>query len=238
MKKTVLVTGASRGIGFCIAETFARRGYIVFATYNKTEDTLPALSEKLSAEGFSLTPVFCDVSDDMSIKALFDTVGELDILINNAGVAGFSLLSDITSSEWDRMIDTNLKSVFLMSREASKSMIRKQSGKIINISSVWGIVGASCESHYSASKAGVIGFTRALAKELGPSGICVNCIAPGVIETEMNAHLSTEDMASLCEETPLGRIGKPEDVAHAALFFAEADFVTGETLSVGGGFGM
>ena len=238
MKKTVLVTGASRGIGFCIAETFARCDYNVFATYNKTEDTLPALSKKLSAEGFSLTPVFCDVSDDMSIKALFETVGELDILINNAGVAGFSLLSDITSSEWDRMIDTNLKSVFLMSREASKSMIRKQSGKIINISSVWGIVGASCESHYSASKAGVIGFTRALAKELGPSGICVNCIAPGVIETEMNAHLSTEDMASLCEETPLGRIGKPEDVAHAALFFAEADFVTGETLSVGGGFGM
>ena len=238
MKKTVLITGASRGIGYCIAETFARCGYKVFATYNKTEDTLPALSAKLSSENFSLTPVFCDVADEASINALFETVGEVDILINNAGVAGFSLLSDITSGDWDRMINTNLKSVFLMSREASKGMIRNKSGKIINISSVWGLVGASCESHYSASKAGIIGFTRALAKELGPSGICVNCIAPGVIETEMNAHLSPEDMASLCEETPLGRIGKPEDVAHAALFFAEADFVTGETLSVGGGFGM
>lgn len=238
MKKTVLVTGASRGIGYCIAEAFARCGYTVFATYNKTEDTLPALAEKLSAESFSLTPVFCDVSDETSIKSLFETIGEVDILINNAGVAGFSILSDITSGEWDRMIDTNLKSVFLMSREASRGMIRNQSGKIINISSVWGLVGASCESHYSASKAGVIGFTRALAKELGPSGICVNCIAPGVIETEMNAHLSPEDMNALCEETPLGRIGKPADVAHAALFFAEADFVTGETLSVGGGFGM
>ncbi len=238
MKKNVLVTGASRGIGYCIAETFARCGYNVFATYNKTADTLPALSEKLSAENFSLTPVFCDVSDEASIKALFETVGEVDILINNAGVAEFSVLSDISSAAWDRMIDINLKSVFLMSREASRSMIRKQSGKIINISSVWGLVGASCETHYSASKAGVIGFTRALAKELGPSGICVNCIAPGVIETDMNAHLSAEDMSALCEETPLGRIGKPEDVAHAALFFAEADFVTGETLSVGGGFGM
>ena len=238
MKKTVLVTGASRGIGYCIAEVFARNGYDVFATCNKTKDTLPTLSETLAKEGFSLTPVFCDVSDETSVKELFETVGDVDILINNAGIAEFSILSDISSSAWDRMIDTNLKSVFLMSREASRGMIRKQYGKIINISSVWGLVGASCETHYSASKSGVIGFTRALAKELGPSGICVNCIAPGVIETEMNAHLSPEDMAALCDETPLGRIGKPEDVADAALFFAKADFITGETLSVGGGFGM
>ncbi len=238
MKKTVLVTGASRGIGYCIADTFARAGYSVFATYNKTTESLPALSEKLTEEGFSLTPVFCDVSDEVSVKALFETVGDIDILINNAGIAEFSLLSDISVSSWDRMIDTNLKSVFLCSKEASKAMIRKKSGKIINISSVWGLLGASCETHYSASKAGVIGFTRALAKELGPSGICVNCIAPGVIATEMNAHLSDDDMRALCGETPLGRIGTPEDVAHAALFFAEAEFVTGETLSVGGGFGM
>ncbi len=238
MKKTVLVTGASRGIGYCIAEAFARAGYAVFATYNKTENTLPALSKKLSEENLSLTHLFCDVSDEESVMKLFEKVGDIDILINNAGISEFSLLSDISSAAWDRMIDTNLKSVFLMSREASKGMIRKKSGKIINISSVWGLLGASCESHYSASKAGIIGFTRALAKELGPSGICVNCIAPGVIETEMNSHLSPEDMHALCDETPLGRIGSPHDVAHAALFFAEADFITGETLSVGGGFGM
>lgn len=238
MTKTVLVTGASRGIGFCIAETFARRGYRVFATYNKTSDTLPELSRVLAEEGFSLTPIHCNVADESDIIEMFEAVGDVDILVNNAGIAQFSLLSDITSSEWDRMIDTNLKSVFLCSKLASRGMIRKQAGKIINISSVWGISGASCETHYSASKAGIIGFTRALAKELGPSGICVNCLAPGVIETDMNSNLSREDLEALCEETPLGRIGTPQDVADAALFFAEADFITGETLSVGGGFGL
>lgn len=238
MSKTVFVTGASRGIGYCIAEAFARHGYRVFAGYNKTADTLPKLSEKLSAEGFLLTPVFCNVAEEASIIRAFSEIGDVDILINNAGVAGFSLLSDITAEDWDEMHNVNLRSAFLCSREASKAMIRRGAGKIINISSVWGVVGASCEVHYSASKAGLIGFTRALSKELGPSGICVNCIAPGVIDTEMNAHLSEEDLKALCEETPLGRIGKPSDIAHAALFFAEANFVTGETLSVGGGFGM
>ena len=238
MEKKVLVTGASRGIGYCIAESFARRGYIVFATYNKTEDTLPALSEKLRGEGYSLTPVFCDVSDEASVAKMYASVGDVDILINNAGIAQFALLSDISSADWDNMMGTNLKSAFLCSKAFSRGMINKGFGRIINISSVWGVVGASCETHYSASKSGMIGFTRALAKELGPSGITVNCIAPGVIETEMNAHLSDADMAALCDETPLGRIGKPEDIAHAALFFAEADFITGETLNVGGGFGM
>lgn len=238
MDKKVLVTGASRGIGYCIAESFARRGYTVFATYNKTADTLPALSEKLRREGYSLTPVFCDVSDEASVDAMHKTVGDVDILINNAGIAQFALLSDISSADWDNMMNTNLKSAFLCSKAFSRGMINKNFGRIINISSVWGVVGASCETHYSASKSGMIGFTRALAKELGPSGITVNCIAPGVIETEMNAHLTEADMAALCDETPLGRIGKPEDIAHAALFFAEADFITGETLNVGGGFGM
>ncbi len=236
--KKVLVTGASRGIGYCVAESFAKCGYEVFATYNKTENTLPTLSEELRKEGFILHPEFCDVSDEESVLALYDRIGDVDILINNAGIAQFALLSDITVGDWDRMLGVNLKSVFLCSKVFSKGMIRKSFGRIINISSVWGVVGASCESHYSASKSGMIGFTRALSKELGPSGITVNCIAPGVIETDMNAHLSEEDKSALIEETPLGKIGSPNDVAHAALFFAEASFVTGETLSVGGGFGM
>ncbi|MBQ9986548.1 MAG: 3-oxoacyl-ACP reductase FabG [Oscillospiraceae bacterium] len=234
----VLVTGASRGIGYCIAESFARRGDEVFATYRTTDTTLPLLRDKLAEDGFALRPVYCDVSNEKSVLALFEEIGDVDILVNNAGIAQFALLSDISGSDWDNMLNTNLKSAFLCSKIFSRGMIRKNFGRIINISSVWGIVGASCETHYSASKAGLCGFTRALAKELGPSGVTVNCIAPGVIETEMNAHLSDEDMAALCDETPLGRIGKPEDVAHAALFFAEADFITGETLSVGGGFGM
>ncbi len=235
---TVLVTGASRGIGYAVAEAFARRGYTVFATYHNTEDPLNALSDELDAEGFTLVPVYCDVSDEESVSSMFSQIGDVDILINNAGISQFSILSDITSADWDRMLDVNLKSVFLCSKAASRGMINNKFGRIINISSVWGVVGGSCETHYSASKAGIIGFTRALAKELGPSGITVNCIAPGVIETDMNSHLTEADKQELCGDTPLGRIGEPRDVAHAALFFAEADFITGETLSVGGGFGM
>ena len=232
----VLVTGASRGIGYATARAFAERGDTVFATYKSTADTLPSLAkEKLAGE---VIPVYCDVSDEESVKALFSEIRNVDILVNNAGIAQFALLSDISGSDWDRMLDTNLKSTFLCSKEASKGMIRRGSGRIINISSIWGIVGASCETHYSASKAGLIGFTRALAKELGPSGITVNCVSPGVIDTDMNAHLSDEDMKVLCDETPLGKIGKAEDVAQAVLFFADAAFVTGENLSVGGGFGM
>lgn len=223
----VLVTGASRGIGLAIARAFAERGDEVFATYNRTEGTL---------NFENITPVFCDVSSEESVTALFERVGDIDVLVNNAGISQFALLSDITGADFDRMIDVNLRGAFLCAREASKSMIRNKFGRIINISSVWGVVGGSCESHYSASKAGLCGLTKALARELGPSGITVNCIAPGVIETDMNAHLSDEDMRALCDETPLGRIGKPEDVAHAALFFANASFVTGEVLSVGGGF--
>ncbi len=234
----VVVTGASRGIGFAVAESFARAGYEVFATYKNTTDTLPDLAERLRADGFSLTPVYCDVADSESVKSLFDTAGGCDILINNAGICHFSLLSYTTDEDWDTVCNTNLKSVFLASREASRYMVAKHYGRIINISSVWGISGASCEAVYSATKAGVIGFTKALAKELGPSQITVNCIAPGVIETDMNAHLTDEDIKALCDETPLGRIGKPSEVADAALYLAKADFVTGEVLSVGGGFGL
>lgn len=238
MPKKVLVTGASRGIGYAAARAFAEKGYTVFAVYNKTKDTLPALSEQLSENGFKLIPVQCDVSDSSDVSRMFDRVGDIDVLINSAGISKFSMLCDVSEADWDEMLGTNLKSVYLCSKLASRGMVRKKSGSIINISSIWGVVGASCESAYSASKAGIIGFTRALAKELGPSGITVNCIAPGVIDTDMNKPLSDEDMSVLISETPLGRIGKPEDVASAALFLAEADFITGEVLNVGGGFGL
>lgn len=234
----VLVTGASRGIGYAVARAFAMRGDEVFATYKNTPDTLTQLREELSTLGKTVTPIYCDVADEISVAECIGRVGEIDVLINNAGIAEFSLLSDITTENWEKMMNTNLRAAFLFSKELSRGMIRRGFGRIINVSSVWGICGASCEVHYSASKAGLIGFTRALAKELGPSGITVNCIAPGVIETDMNSHLSPEDLAALCDETPLGRLGKPEEVAHAALFLADAAFITGETLSVGGGFGM
>ncbi len=238
MPKKVLITGASRGIGYACARAFAENGYSVSAVFNKTEHTLASLASELSAKGFDLTPIKCDVSRSEDISRMFDEVGDTDILVNNAGISKFSMLCDISESDWDEMLSVNLKSVYLCSRLASAGMVRNKFGRIINISSVWGVVGASCESAYSASKAGIIGFTRALAKELGPSGITVNCIAPGVIATDMNSSLSESDMRALAEETPLGRIGKPEDVAKAALFLAEADFITGEVLNVGGGFGL
>lgn len=232
MKKKVLITGASRGIGFETARRFAENGYAVYALWHNAP-------EKLSEVGsLDITPVRGDVSSAVSVDALVAKVGEIDILINNAAISRFGLLPDLTEAEWDEMMAVNLKSVFLLSRAFLPAMIRKKSGKIINISSIFGVVGGSCEVAYSAAKAGVIGFTRALAKEVGPSGVQVNCIAPGVIDTEMNARLSKEDLAALCEETPLGRIGTPADVAKLALFLAEDEFITGEVINIGGGYLM
>ncbi len=234
--KTVLITGASRGIGFVAARLFAESGYKVFANYNKTDSTLPALSKELAERGFLLIPVFGDVSKKEDVEKLFAECGEVDVLINNAGISEFSQFIDISEEAWDKMLDVNLKSVYLCSLAAAPAMISKKQGRIINISSVWGVTGGSCEVHYSASKAGIIGLTKALAKELGPSGITVNAIAPGVIETDMCADLTAADIAALCDETPLGKIGKPEDVAKTALFLAESGFITGEVINVNGGF--
>lgn len=240
--KTVIITGASGGIGIKLADAFARKGYNVASSYFSNGDKLKSLSEELTANGFSATAVKTDVSKsdeaNFLIKSAFDMFGSADILINNAGIAQQKLFTDITDDDFTRMFDINVRGVFNCCRAALPYMIHKKQGRIINISSMWGVCGASCEVHYSASKAAVIGMTKALAKEVGPSGITVNCIAPGLIDTPMNANLSKETINELCEETPVGRIGTPEDIANAALFLANdsSSFITGQVLGVDGGF--
>lgn len=234
--KNVLITGASRGIGASAARLFAKNGYNVIINYNRSEKEAHALSDELGA-----LAVCADVSDKAAVKAMTDEItkrfGGIDILINNAGIAQFKLFSDISESEWDRMFDVNVKGMFNCSQAVLPYMINRKKGKIINVSSIWGISGASCEVHYSAAKAAVIGFTKALAKELGPSGICVNCVAPGVIKTDMCASLSDEDISELVDMTPLSRVGTPDDVAATMLYLASeaADFVTGQVISPNGG---
>ncbi len=230
MKQKVLITGASRGIGFAMAKRFAETGYAVYALWHNQKEQLDGIG------ALDITPVHGDVADAASVAAVRDAVGAVDILVNNAAISRFGLITDLSEAEWDEMMAVNLKSVFLLSKAFLPDMIRRQSGRIINVSSIFGAVGGSCEVAYSAAKAGVIGFTKALAKEVGPSGIQVNCIAPGVIDTAMNARLSAEDLAALRDETPLGRLGTPEDVANLALFLAADKFITGEVLHIGGGY--
>ncbi|MBR5539227.1 MAG: SDR family oxidoreductase [Clostridia bacterium] len=230
MKKRVFVTGASRGIGFAMAKLFAEKGYKVFALWHRQKENLENVGD------LDITAVHGDVSSLESMQNVREQIGEIDILINNAAVSHFGLLTDLSEKEWDDIVNINLKSVFLTSKAFLPDMVRRHNGKIINISSIFGVVGGSCEVAYSTSKAGMIGFTKALAKEVGPSGITVNCIAPGVIETEMNKRLSDEDKAALAEETPLGRIGTPNEVARLALYLAEDTFITGEVINIGGGF--
>lgn len=230
MKQKVLITGASRGIGFAMAKRFAEAGYAVYALWHNQKEQLDGIG------ALDITPVHGDVADAASVAAVRDAVGAVDILVNNAAISRFGLITDLSEAEWDEMMAVNLKSVFLLSKAFLPDMIRRQSGRIINVSSIFGAVGGSCEVAYSAAKAGVIGFTKALAKEVGPSGIQVNCIAPGVIDTAMNARLSAEDLAALRDETPLGRLGTPEDVANLALFLAADKFITGEVLHIGGGY--
>ncbi len=228
--KTVLVTGASRGIGFATAVAFAKAGYKVYALWHNAPEKLNDVGD------LDITAVQGDVSYLASMQKVYATVGAVDILVNNAAISHFGLLTDLSEEEWERILTVNLKSVFLTAKIFLPDMIRKKSGKILNVSSVFGAVGGSCEVAYSTAKAGMIGFTKALAKEVGPSGIQVNCIAPGVIETEMNARLSDADKAALAEETPLGRIGTPEEVADLALYLAKDTFITGEVIHIGGGF--
>ncbi len=230
--KTVLITGGVRGIGKSIALAFLQKGYRVCVTYSKDEES----AQEIKAQGVE---VYCaDVTDETAIKNVFAQIGAVDILVNNAGVSLIKQIQDTTFEEFTRVFAVNIGGAFLCSREASKKMIARQSGLIVNISSVWGEVGASCESVYSASKSALIGFTKALAKELGYSGIRVNAVSPGVIDTKMNAHFSQDELKALQDEIPLGRLGTGEDIAKAVLFLEENEYITGIDLSVNGGFSI
>lgn len=239
--KTVLITGASRGIGAATAKWFAAHGYAVAVHYHQSEQAAHALVEQLTASGAEAVAVQADMADvaqvDRMVAAVLNRLGHIDVLVSNAGIAYQGLLTDMTDGDWENVIGVNLSGAFYVCRAVLPSMISRKSGRIVTVSSMWGQIGASCEVAYSAAKAGLMGFTKALAKEVAPSGIRVNCVAPGVIDTEMNAHLSETDMAALAEETPCGRIGKPEEVAAAIGFLAgdDADFITGQVLGVNGG---
>ena len=229
-KKIALVTGGTRGIGLAVSLAFAGLGFDVFAAYSADEES----AEKAREQG--INAVRADVSDEGAVKVLFARTGTPDVLVNNAGVALFRQIQDTTAAEWDRLFAVNVRGAFLCAREAAKGMISRKSGLIVNISSVWGEEGGSCESAYSASKAALIGFTKALAKELGPSGIRVNCVSPGVIDTRMNARLSPEEMRALCDEIPLGRTGTGGEVAKAVVALYENGYITGADIPVTGGF--
>ena len=229
--KTVVITGGSRGIGAAAVELFAARGDRVFFLYEKNHEAAKAVSEKTGA-----TAICCDVADGQAVKKAFEGIGPVDILICNAGIMHFGLLTMMEEKDWDRLFDVNVKGIYHCVSAAMPGFLRNQAGCIITVSSMWGQVGASCEAAYSATKGAVIALTKALAKELGPSGIRVNCVAPGVILTDMCASVEPEILAEMAEETPVGRNGTPEDVAKAFAYLADAEFVTGQVLSVNGGY--
>ena len=235
----ILITGGSRGIGAACVRAFALEGNRVAFLYHTQKERAEALAAKTGAIALQ-----ADISDaeqaQHAVEKVVEALGGIDVLVNNAGIAQIKLLSDLTDADWNRMIDTNLSGAFYTCREVSRLMVAEQHGFIVNIGSMWGKTGASCEVHYSAAKAGLRGMTMALAKELGPSHITVNCVEPGVIETEMNAALDDETKASLCDGTPLCRLGRAEEVADAVLFLAsdKASFITGQILGVDGGFAV
>lgn len=240
MEKVAIVTGASRGIGREIAKKLAEKGIKVVANYKKSEERAIELQEKLKAKGIEIDIFKADVSIREEAKKLVEYVLEkynnIDILINNAGISEFKEFTKISDTDWNKMININLNSVFIMTQEVLNNMIHNKNGCIINISSIWGMVGSSCEVHYSTVKAGINGMTKALAKEMGPSNIRVNAIAPGVIDTDMNIDLSKEELKDLENETPLGRIGTPQDIAKCVNWLVDDEFTTGQIISINGGW--
>lgn len=244
MNKTVLITGATGGIGSATAVLFAQNGYNVAIAYHHAEKKAKDLCERLCANGLQAAAFGADVAvrDEAFdlVRRTEETFGSIDVLVNNAGISQFGLFTDLSQQDWRAICGTNLDGSIFCAQAAAKSMVRRQSGVIINTASMWGEVGASCEVAYSVTKAALIGLTKALAKELGPSNIRVNCVSPGMIDTEMNRRLTAEDVAALAEETPLGRVGTPQEVAQTTLFLAsaQASFITGQVLSCNGGFIM
>ena len=242
MNKIIIVTGASRGIGREIAKELAKKEYTVIANYNKSEKQAQELKEESEKEKINIDIFKADVSKRDEAKELVEYTinkyGKIDVLINNAGISQIKEFTQITDEDWNNMINTNLNSVFYMTQEACKNMIHNKNGCIINISSIWGVVGASCEVHYSVSKAGIDAMTKSLAKEMGPSNIRVNSIAPGIIETEMNKDLNKEDLQEIINQIPLGRIAKPKEIAKSIKWLIEDEYVTGQVISVDGGWNI
>ena len=242
MNKVVLVTGGSRGIGADIVTQLAIDGYNVILNYNKSEQKAKQIQEELSNNGKSVEIFKADITKREEVKALIDfcinKYGRIDVLINNAGISQIKVFTDINDEDWNSMIQTNLTADFYTTQETVKYMINNKQGCIINISSIWGSVGASCEVHYSVAKAGLDGMTKALAKELGPSNIRVNSIAPGIINTDMNLELTDEDLNNITQEIPLQKIGYPHSITNCVKWLIEDDYTTGQIISVNGGWAI
>ena len=228
---TVVITGGSRGIGAEAVRQFAARGDRVYFLYEKEQEKAKAVAAETGA-----TAICCDVANGQAVKDAFSQIPDVDILICNAGICHTGLLQHLPEDQWDRLFDVNVKGIYLCVNAAMPHFLQKQAGCIITVSSMWGQVGASCEAAYSATKGAVIALTKALAQELGPAGVRVNCVSPGVIKTDMCAHVEPEIMQALQDESPIGRIGTPADIAKAMLYLADAQFVTGQVLPVNGGF--
>lgn len=242
--KTVLITGASRGIGREVAKLFAEKGYATLINYNNSKDQAESLLKELTDKGYYAKLYKADVSNkretDLMVQNIIKDFKKIDVLVNNAGVSLTKLCLDVSEEEYDNLFNINVKGMYFLTNAVLNSMIENKNGSIVNVSSIWGNVGASCEVAYSSSKSAVIGYTKALAKEVGLSGIRVNCVCPGVIDTDMNKNLSIEDKKELADSTPLSRIGNASEVANCIYFLAseKASFITGQIVTVDGGFSL